>query len=269
MVSIIIVNYNSGWYLKSCVDSIMSNSDLPLELLIIDNNSTDQSCHFLLTQKNSRIHLIPNQTNLGFSKACNQGLNKACGDFFITMNPDILVPKGWLTRLLWHLHNNPRTLAVGPKGIGIGGEQSPGPLSFSSNLAAADRLFAKKYYHQSELTKFLIGCLLLFDKRLLKNIGYFDENLPLGADDFDLSLRVRQAGFELRIACDLLIHHFVHVSFNRSNLEESRRMESDSYKHFRQKWSKELQQYGWEKLFNDPTPIFKGEKPFLNHTFLH
>ena len=96
----------------------------------------------------------------------------------------------------------------------------------------------------------------------MNQIGYFDEELPLGADDFDLSLRVRKAGFELRVADDILIHHFVHASFNRSNPDECRRMESDSYEHFQLKWAKELDQFGWERLFQDQSPVFPGEKQF-------
>jgi GT2 family glycosyltransferase len=262
MVSIIIINYNSEQYLKNCVESIIANTNGPFEIIVVDNNSSDMSLNYLFKTKTIAIRLIKNQENLGFAWACNQGLENARGEYLVTMNPDVLVPKNWLARLIWQLNNNANTLVIGPKGIGIGGRQSPGPLSFSSCLAAADRKFAQKYHQYSKRTKYLIGCLLLFDHRFLKKIGNFDENLSLGADDFDMSLRVRQAGYELRVAYDVLIKHFVHVSFKNSEPEKCQKMESESYHHFFQKWAKELGQFGWKRLFQDSSPIFPGEKPF-------
>ncbi len=254
--SIIIVNYNSQPYLEKCLTSIANHTEIPYEVIIVDNHSTDDSVFFLQKIKHSYLRVIFNQKNFGYATACNQGLKLASGPLLITMNPDVVVPPTWLSRLSWHLSNNPKTLMVGPKSMGIGGRQWAGPLTFSRHLEAADRKFAGLYHRQSESAKFLIGCLILFDRRLIDKIGYFDENLPLGADDFDLALRIRKSGYELRIAKDVLIEHAIHASFNRSNPEETERLVSISWKHFHQKWGKELQEYGWKRLFEDDRPVF-------------
>ena len=138
----------------------------------------------------------------------------------------------------------------------------PEPSISPQNLTAADRKFAKQFTGRSQPVKYLIGCLCLFDRRLLETIGYFDDLLPLGADDFDLSLRVRQAGFELRVACDVLIHHTVHASFNRSPAKDCDYLASLSWEHFNRKWAKELREFGWQNLFENERPIFPGENPF-------
>lgn len=260
--SIIIVNYNSRPYLELCLQSLLANTFSPYEILIIDNHSQDDSALFLGKIKDPRIRVFVNRSNLGFSKACNQGLAKAAGDFFVTMNPDVVVPEGWLTRLIHHLEINPSTLIVGPKSLGFGGSQWAGPLSFSSRFPAADRKFARLYHRMSEPAKFLTGCLLLFDRRLLRRIGYFDENLLLGGDDYDLSLRVRRAGYELRIAKDLLIRHVSHGSFRSSDPQENERLAAASWKYFYQKWAQELKEYGWKRLFEDEFPVFPGEETF-------
>jgi GT2 family glycosyltransferase len=257
--SIIIVNYNSQPALRSCLDSLIANTTPPLEIIVVDNHSGDGSVEYIQKLKLPILRTIFNQTNLGFTKACNQGIQSAQGDRLVTMNPDVLVPKGWLDRMAWHLRNNPRTLIVGPKGIGIGGRQAPGLLCYPSKLAAADRRFAAVYRRQSEPAKFLIGCLILFDRRLIERIGLFDEKMPLGADDFDLSLRVRQAGYQLRVAKDVLIQHLVHVSFNRSNPDECCKLADLSYRHFNRKWATELNRYGWKGLFEDDQPIYPGD----------
>jgi Predicted glycosyltransferases len=260
--SIIIVNYNSRPFLESCLASLKSHTDTPHEIIVVDNHSSDDSAAFLQNIKQPEVKFIFNPSNLGFTKACNQGISQAGGDIMVTMNPDILVPKGWLSRLEWHLQNNPNTLAVGPKGIGIGGRQAALPLSYPSRLEAADRKFAIVHQHQSRPAKYIIGCLFLFDRRLIEKIGYFDENMPLGADDFDISLRIRKAGFQLRIALDVLVRHFCHVSFNQSDSLECKRLESASYQHFNKKWADELQKYGWKRLMEDDVPVFPHEKDF-------
>lgn len=260
--SIIVVNYNAQPYLESCLESLAANTKPPYEVLVIDNHSSDDSASFLRKKKDHRIKSIFNENNWGFAKACNQGLCEATGDLFITMNPDVIVPKNWLGRLVWHLEQNPRTLLVGPKGIGICGPQAPGLITFSQKLEAADRKFNIIHRQKSERTKFLIGCFLLFDHRLLRLIGFFDEGFPLGADDFDLSLRVRKAGYDLRVAKDLLIRHFIHASFNRSKPEECKDLAEASWNHFREKWAMELREKGWKRLFEDQAPAFPGEEPF-------
>jgi GT2 family glycosyltransferase len=257
--TIIIVNYNSLPALRTCLDSIILSTAPPLEILIVDNHSQDGSVEYLQKLKLPSVRTIYNQTNLGFTKACNQGIQSADGDHLVTMNPDVIVSKGWLDRMAWHLRNNPRTLIIGPKGIGIGGRQAPGLLCYPSKLSAADRKFAAVYRKQSEPAKFLIGCLILFDRRLVEKIGLFDEQMPLGADDFDLSLRIRQAGYQLRVARDVLIRHLVHVSFNRSNPEECRKLADLSYRHFKRKWAAELRRYGWNRLFDDDEPVYPGD----------
>ncbi len=257
--SIIIVSYNSKPALKPCLDALITNTSPPFEIIIVDNHSLDGSVEYLRKLKIPHVRTIFNQSNPGFTKACNQGIASAQGEQLVTMNPDVFVPKGWLDRMAWHLRNNPKTLIVGPKGMGIGGRQSPGLLNYPSKLWAADRKFAAVYHRQSEPTKFLIGCLILFDRRLIEKVGLFDEQLPLGADDFDLSLRVRKAGFQLRVARDVLIQHLVHVSFNRSNPDECRKLENSSYQHFNRKWADELGHYGWNGLFEDNRPIYPGD----------
>ena len=257
--SIIIVSYNSKPALKPCIDTLLANTAPPFEIIIVDNCSLDGSIQFLKKLNNPAIRTIINQSNLGFAKACNQGIASAQGELLVTMNPDVLIPKGWLDRMVWHLRHNPRTLVVGPKGIGIGGRQSPGLLNYPSDLGAAARKFAAVYHRQSEPAKFLIGCLALFDRSLIEKIGFFDELMPLGADDFDLSLRVRKAGYQLRVARDVLIRHLVHLSFNRSNPDECRRLADLSYQHFNHKWAAELSRYGWDGLFESDQPVYPGD----------
>ncbi|NLC53195.1 MAG: glycosyltransferase family 2 protein [Firmicutes bacterium] len=262
-LSIIIVNYNARPFLAQCLAALATTTTTPHEIIIIDNCSTDDSVVWLHALNNPRIRIIFNPENLGYAVACNQGLELATGRYLVTMNPDVITPPNWANRLIWHLNQHPLTLMVGPKSLGIGGKQWAGPRAFSRSLPAADRKFAALYARQSQRAKFLIGCLVLFDRRLPTEIGLFDEKLALGADDFDLALRIREKGYQLRIACDVLIEHAVHASFNRSDPVVNEKMATASWAYFRRKWATYLQEYGWDRLFADEAPVFPGEQAFI------
>ncbi|NLY92374.1 MAG: glycosyltransferase family 2 protein [Firmicutes bacterium] len=261
-LSIIIVNYNTRPFLEKCLAALTANTVIPHEIIIVDNHSHDDSRPWLETLRHPRLRVILNRENRGYAAACNQGLALAAGRFLVTMNPDVIVPPRWDTRLAYHLERHPAALMIGPKSLGIGGKQWAGPLNFSRRLAAADRKFAALYARQSIPAKFLIGCLVFFDRRLPKIIGPFDENLPLGADDFDLALRIREKGYQLRIAQDVLIKHTVHASFHRSDPADNEQLATASWQYFRRKWDSYLRQYGWERLFEDAAAVFPGEPSF-------
>ena len=96
--SIIIVNFNSRPYLAECLKSLLANTGhTPLEIIIIDNASTDDSRAFCKSLTDLRIKLIINQKNFGYAQACNQGLKVATGEWLVTMNPDVILPPNWLT----------------------------------------------------------------------------------------------------------------------------------------------------------------------------
>lgn len=261
-LSIIIVNYNTRPFLARCLAALTTTTTVPYEIIIVDNHSTDDSVPWLRSVNAPRIRVIFNSENRGYAAACNQGLDRATGRYLVTMNADVITPPHWANRLIWHLKHHPSTLMVGPKSLGIGGKQWAGPRSFSRHLPAADRKFAALYARQSQRAKFLIGCLVLFDRRLPAKIGLFDEKLALGADDFDLALRIREQGYQLRIARDVLIDHAVHASFNRSDPAVSEKLATASWTYFRRKWAAYLQEYGWERLFEDEAPVFPGEQAF-------
>ena len=86
-ISIVIVNYNTGEYLLNCIYSIFQyNHSLKLEVIVIDNNSSDKSLELLDSLK-QKIIILKNKTNLGFSKALNIGLKKSSGKYICILNP--------------------------------------------------------------------------------------------------------------------------------------------------------------------------------------
>src|ERR1051325_6758095 len=95
-VSIIIVNYNGFRWLKQCIQSIVDTNYPALEMIIVDNGSTDQSLDYLKNHWRRYIRLIELKENLGFAEGCNTGIREANGDIIALLNNDIEVDRDWI-----------------------------------------------------------------------------------------------------------------------------------------------------------------------------
>src|SRR5450759_3166054 len=97
VISTIIVNYNAGGFLRSCVDSLL-NCPLEVEIIVVDNASTDGSLDALLGLP--CVQIVKNPTNAGFAAACNRGAHVASAPFLLFLNPDCFFEPGTLVNLL-------------------------------------------------------------------------------------------------------------------------------------------------------------------------
>ena len=103
-LSIIIVNFNTKQLLERCLQSIQSSiinhQSLIIELIVVDNGSTDGSKEMVNEQwLTGNVKLIENQQNFGFAKAVNQGLKQAKGEYLLLLNSDVIVKKNSLENL--------------------------------------------------------------------------------------------------------------------------------------------------------------------------
>ena len=93
MVSIIILSYNTEKLLRSCLMSIYSQlKKFDYETIVLDNASTDNSVA-MVKREFEKVRLIESKENLGFAKACNQGIDASSARFILILNPDTLVPE--------------------------------------------------------------------------------------------------------------------------------------------------------------------------------
>ena len=99
LVSIIILNYNAGKLIEECVDSIYQSNYKNFEIILVDNDSKDNS-HFECKKKFPLINLITNKENLGYCEGNNVGIRVANGEFVIVLNPDTIVETNWINELL-------------------------------------------------------------------------------------------------------------------------------------------------------------------------
>ncbi len=213
--SIIIVTYNSEASIRMCLDSVLENTRVAAAVVVVDNASTDNT-RAILAEYGSRITTILNDENLGFSAACNQGINATGGDFVVLLNPDTLVTPGWLRQLLAHF--KPGVGAVGPLSDYVAGRQKfqlylPKDRPAELNLQSLLEILHRHNRGKAVETKLLIGFCMVLSRAALNEVGLLDESLFLGNDDLDISWRLRNAGYKLLVATDTFVHHEGQVSF--------------------------------------------------------
>lgn len=99
MVSVTIVTYNSGRFIKRCLESVLEQRYPNREIIVIDNASTDGTTD-ILEQFDDRVKIIYNEENIGFAAAQNQAINLSMGDWILTLNPDVLLLPGFIQELV-------------------------------------------------------------------------------------------------------------------------------------------------------------------------
>ncbi len=123
LVSVIILNYNGLRFLKDCFDSLVKCSYPNFEILLVDNNSTDESAAF--TRKNyPRVKIIQTGGNKGFSWGYNISFEHAAGKYFVLLNNDVAVDPGWLEPLVAAAEADDRIGALQPKILSMIDRQS-------------------------------------------------------------------------------------------------------------------------------------------------
>ena len=214
-LSVIIVNYNVKYFLEVCLNSLFrALSGFNSEVIVVDNNSADESCSFIRNRYPGVI-LIENKDNKGFSKANNQGVAIAKGEYILFLNPDTVMPEDFFVKTLAYMDAHPEAGALGPRLIDGKGRFAPDSKKSFPSLSVAlyktigiNKFFPRspyfnKYYsvhigeHETAPVDVLSGCCMLVRRSAMdKAGGPFDEDYFMYCEDVDLSYRIEKAGYK-------------------------------------------------------------------------
>lgn len=238
LTSIIILTYNQLNYTKLCIESIRKFTyKNKYELIVVDNNSTDDTVSWLKEQDD--IKLILNNENYGVAKGWNQGIEISKGENILLLNNDVIVTPNWLYNLDSCLWSNSEIGAVSclsnrvsnKQRIDVNYRDITSMLDFASKFNIQD---TKKYESRDKL----IGFCLLIKKEVINKVGLFDERFfPGNFEDDDYCRRILKAKYKLILSKDTFIHHFCNISFKNNNLDYKKILQKNKEK-FNEKWSK-------------------------------
>ncbi|MEH7743310.1 glycosyltransferase [Bacillus subtilis] len=262
--SIIVLTYNQLALTKQCLESIWkhTNNDC-IEVIVIDNGSHDGTRDYL--KQITSIKAIFNKTNEGFAKACNQGLEVASGDNILFLNNDTVVTNQWLEPMIKLLYQDDKIGMVGPVSNYVSGPQQV-PVNYTKVEEIEDfsRLYCLQQRGRSKAVLRLVGFCLLVKKKVLDQVGGFDERFVGGSfEDDDLSLRVLQAGYQLKIALDSFVHHHGHATFTGNPDLSISQLYEENRQRFIDKWKVDV------TTFFDSQPQLTALVPAEADSILH
>lgn len=229
VISTIIVNYNAGKLVRSCVDSLL-NCPLEIEIIVVDNASTDNSLNALVGLP--CVQIIKNSANVGFAAACNKGTASASAPFLLFLNPDCSFKPEALVQLLNAFGNNARAgdalvgmvggLLVNPDGTEQAGGRRAVPTPWRSFVRAFGlarfsdrwpRLFFDFNLHKQPLPDHAIeveaisGACMMVKREAMLDVGEWDESYFLHCEDLDWCMRFRQKGWKILFVPSAQITH--------------------------------------------------------------
>ncbi len=235
-ISVIIVNYNVEFFLEQCLRSLYDSMEgIDGEIFVVDNNSVDHSLE-MLKEKFPDVHVIANTENVGFSKANNQAIKLAQGEYILLLNPDTLLQKDTIAKTLAFMDEHPEAGGLGLQMIDGKGNflpeskrGLPTPWVAFYKIFGLSRLFPKSRrfgkYHLSFLDKgknhvvdVLSGAFMLLRTSVLDQTGSLDESFFMYGEDIDLSYRITQAGYKNYYFADTKIIHYKGESTKKGSL---------------------------------------------------
>lgn len=216
-LSVIILSYNTSGLLKACLSAVLASDgfeDKELEVIVVDNNSSDNSVEMVQTEY-PQVRLIRNKKNFGFSAGNNIGIKVAGGKFLILLNSDTLVEPDSLITIL-NVMKNDRSIGAATCLLQMADGKIdpashrgfPTPWNALSYFLGLEKLFPKSRffggYHQGwknlkvpHEVDCISAAFMMVSGEVIERIGLLDERFFMYGEDIDWCLRIKHAGFKI------------------------------------------------------------------------
>ena len=214
LVSIIVVNWNGKEHLKDCFTSLKKQTYVPLELLLIDNASVDDSVEYV-KEHFPTVSVFINSENRGFGGAVNRGVEKAKGEYILFLNNDLYLDERCVEKMV-DMVEGEGVGAIVPKILYFDNKNR---INSFGNLINYLGLACPKYIDEEdkatrEVEETACGGIFLIRKNLFEEVGGFDQEFFMYHEDHDLSWRIRLRGKKLMVNPKAVMYHKYHFSKN-------------------------------------------------------
>lgn len=235
-VSIIIVNYNTINLLCNTVDSVMQKtSKLIYEIIVVDNNSKDNSKQIINDKYSEKVKYISLSENIGFGRANNEGIQIAKGRNIFLLNPDTILENNGIKILSDYLDDNRKVGVVGGNLLNEDGSPQPSYTHFypSINLEIVKLfhlvfLFKNDFYNETTTPKFVktvYGAAMMVRKSVIQEVGGFDPRFFMYAEEDEWCHRIKKAGYKIVNIPQCVITHLDGRSFEFSEERNKRQLD--------------------------------------------
>jgi GT2 family glycosyltransferase len=210
LISVVVVNWNRRELLRACLKSLAAQREVSFETIVVDNGSSDGSAE--LAEREFGAKVIRNRENRGFCAANNQGIEAARGEFIALLNNDAEAEPDWLAELERACGSRHE---VGMAASKVLVWEDPRRIDKAGHLIFPDGqnrgrgtgALDEGQFDREEEVLWPDGCAAMYRKRMLEEIGGFDEDFFAYGDDAELGLRARIAGWRCVYAPKAVVRH--------------------------------------------------------------
>ena len=212
----------------NCIESVIKCNYPNYEIILVDNESDISKVSIFMSREN--VKTILNPKNEGFSKANNQGIEYALKnnfDYILLLNNDTVINNNLIDVLIKTIQVK-KVYAVQPLILNHDGRKiwnGGGKINYFIGTFSS----SKKAYDSFKLIEWFTGCCCLFDSKLFKDIGKFDERFFAYYEDVDLSLRMKQSGYKIGFTSQT---DLIHLESASSKFETSKEGSLNPFVHY-------------------------------------
>lgn len=258
--SVVVPIYNAYDETKACIESVLQNTTIDYELLLINDSSTDERIHDLLEsyRDNPNITVIHNQVNQGFVKNVNKAFMNTSNDV-VLLNSDTIVTPKWLQKLKYKAYTNKKIATVTAVSNNAGAFSVPQPEAndIPDNFTINDmaNIVEKASDDSVVMTPTANGFCMYIKKEAINDVGFFDEIFGMGyGEENDFSMRLLQKGWKHIIDPSVYIYHKRSVSFSSKKdklIEEHSQILRMKYPDYKKRVNEFLSSTDFKKIRNN------------------
>lgn len=209
-VSVVIVSFNTSQLLCKCVESVYQSNlkNLQIEVIVVDNNSTDDS-ELQIKSQFPQVKWLQQSYNSGFSRANNLGVETSKGKYLLFLNSDIILKPNTIAECYAHMQENPNLGVLSCKLLNNDGSIQKYESTIASYRKVLDNnliinyFFPVKEYKQEAV----MGSYMLIPKEVLNICGSFDPDFFFFSEEIELCNRIRNKNFDIQVLDNVYAYH--------------------------------------------------------------
>jgi GT2 family glycosyltransferase len=226
-LSVVILNYNVRYFLELCLQSVAAALEgIDSEIIVIDNDSKDGSCA-MVKEKFPSVVIIENNSNVGFSKANNQAVKVAKGEYVCILNPDTVVAEDTFESILEFANQQTNLGIIGCRlvdGLGMFLPESKRNIPIVK-IAIKKIIGNSKAYYADHINEFdtakvevLVGAFMVLKRSLYNSLEGFDEDYFMYGEDIDFSYKSLKKGYDNYYFGNTSVIHYKGESTRRNDI---------------------------------------------------
>jgi GT2 family glycosyltransferase len=231
-LAVVILNWNGRSFLEKFLPSVCNFNAAYSEIIVADNNSTDDSIAFLKAHY-PNIRIIQNNQNGGFAKGYNDALHLVDAEYFVLLNSDVEVTPNWIQPIVSLMDNDKSIAACQPKikdynrknyfeyAGAAGGFIDKYGYPFCAGRILNEIEEDKNQYNKPRELFWATGACLFIRTSCFKEVGGFDEDFFAHMEEIDLCWRLKNKGYKIKYQPESIVYHVGGGTLNKNNPQKT------------------------------------------------